>query len=230
MNSEQLSAADVMELTMTRQAIVERSQALWGSEISVVGSGDREQLDWAYGEALRRTLPRRKTLQAIAHRFVKVDQAALMNDTLIQNIVQVAHALEKQGHTFTLSIDNPLDALPGPVERRAMVRQLYKLKDQSGIKLAYNHYTLDTKPGDLLIDLKLYDYIKMPFPDSALRLSLNTRSGLFDRLYERMLELINAARVRFIAENIEFSDSAMLAKNLPFEYFQGGYYSPADRL
>ncbi|WP_460147043.1 hypothetical protein [Pseudomonas sp. H2_H03] len=51
MNSEQLSAADVMELTMTRQAIVERSQALWGSEISVVGSGDREQLD----RALRRS-------------------------------------------------------------------------------------------------------------------------------------------------------------------------------
>jgi len=81
-----------------------------------------------------------------------------------------------------------------------------------------------------LVDLKLYDFIKMPFPDSALRLSLNTRSDLFDRLYDRMLELISATRVRFIANNVEFDDSALLAKNLPFEYFQGGYYSPADRL
>ncbi|EFQ63932.1 hypothetical protein BFW88_11980 [Pseudomonas fluorescens] len=230
MNSEQLSPADVVHFTITRQAIVERSQALWGSEIAVSGTGDRVQLDSAYSQALQHTLPRRKTPQVVSHRLVKIDQAALMNEALIKDIFHVAQTLEKQGHAFTLSIDNPLDTLPGPVERRAMVRQLYRLKDQNCINLAYDNYTLDTKPGDLLTDLKLYDYIKMPLPDSALRLSLNTRSGLFDRLYDHMLELIHATRVRFIAKNVEFFDSAMLAKNLPFEYFQGGYYSPADRL
>lgn len=70
----------------------------------------------------------------------------------------------------------------------------------------------------------------MPFPDTAIRLSLNTHSDLFNRLYDRMLELISVTRVSFIAEQVEFADSAMLAKNLPFNYFQGGYYSPAESL
>ena len=230
MNNEQLSPGPVAGLALARQAIVERSHALWGREIRVLGTGTREQLNAAYSAALQRMLPSLPHLGTASHSVLNIDQCVLMNDILIKDILDLAHTMDAHGRSLMLSLHNPLDALPGPAERRAMVRQLYKLKDHNGIRLAYDNYALDTKPGDLLIDLKLYDYIKMPFPDSALRLSLNTRSGLFDRLYERMLELINAARVRFIAENIEFSDSAMLAKNLPFEYFQGGYYSPADRL
>ncbi len=230
MNSRIKSRANTAGVKVIRQAILSRSHALWGNEFCVVCSDPGEQPDGAYCAALRHISPQPIPTQAASHTFLRIDQAALMNETTLTQLTQVAQGLEKCRQHFTLSIDNPLDALPGPVERRAMVRQLYKLKDQSGIKLAYNNFTLDTKPCDLLIDLTLYDYIKMPFPDSALRLSLNTRSDLFDRLYDRMLELINVTRVCFIADHIEFSDSAMLARNLPFEYFQGGYYSPADRL
>lgn len=230
MNNEQLSPAYTVDFTLARQAIVERTHALWGSEISVVGSGHREQLEVAYREALQLSYPRHKALQQVGHRLVNIDQAALMNEPLVKDIIAAAHVLKTHGQTLTLSLHNPLGALPDPAERRGMVRQLYKLKDQGCIKLAYSGYTLDTTRGDLLIELDLYDYIKMPFPDSALRLSLNTRSGLFDRLYDHMLELINATGVRFIADHVEFCDSAMLAKNLPFKYFQGGYYAPADRL
>ncbi|TFY85642.1 hypothetical protein DYL59_25025 [Pseudomonas kairouanensis] len=230
MNSETVSVAPTPDIAFVRQAIVTRSHALWGSEVRVVGA----PVDSAYSEALAHIRPRNKTFKtasmAVSHKFLRLPQSTLMNDAALNDIIRVSQALEKQQQTLTLSLDNALDTLPGPVERRAMVRQLYKLKDQSGIKLAYNNYRLDTKPADLLIGLALYDFIKMPFPDSALRLSLNTRSGLFDCLYDRMLELINTTRVCFIADHVEFSDSAMLAKNLPFEYFQGGYYSPADRL
>lgn len=93
-----------------------------------------------------------------------------------------------------------------------------------------SHAWVDARQGDLLIELKLYDYIKMPFPDVLLRLSLNIRSDLFDRLYDRMLELISTSRASFIADKVEFSDSATLAKRLPFNYFQGGYYSPAENV
>jgi EAL domain-containing protein (putative c-di-GMP-specific phosphodiesterase class I) len=229
-NSRIKSRADTEGAKVIRQAILSRSHTLWGNEFSVVGTAPGEQPDNAYCEALRHISRRHTPTQAASHTFLRIDQTALMSEATLTQLTQAARDLEKHQQHLTLSIDNPLDALPGPVERRAMVRQLYKLKDQSGIKLAYNNYTLDTKPCDLLIDLTLYDYIKMPFPDSALRLSLNTRSDLFDRLYDRMLELINVTRVCFIADHIEFSDSAMLARNLPFEYFQGGYYSPADRL
>lgn len=234
MNSATLPPLSTAGFKIGRQAIVDRSHTLWGREFSVACQDNRQQLEHAYSAALQRISPRRKILHtqhaALRHTFLRIDQAALMNDDVHQQIVQLAQVMERQKRRLTLSIDNPLDGLPGPQERRAMVRQLYSLKDQSCITLAYNNYTFDTKRADLLIDLKLYDYIKMPFPDSAIRLSANTRSDLFDRLYDRMLELIHASRVCFIADNVEFADSAMLAKNLPFEYFQGGYYSPADCL
>lgn len=231
MNSEKKPPARSVEFNLVRQAIVDRSHLLWGSEISLARPDTHECPEEAYAQALLRiSAPQRVSHPASSHGFLRIDQAALMNEDIHKRIIQTAQSLDQQKRPFTLSIDNPLDALPGPVERRAMVRQLYTLKDRCAITLAYNNYRLDTKPADLLIDLKLYDYIKMPFPDSALRLSLNTRSDLFDRLYDRMLELINATGVCFIADTVEFADSALLAKNLPFEYFQGGYYSPADCL
>lgn len=231
MNNEKLSSTPRGEFNLVRQAIVDRNHLLWGNEISLTCKDVYENHPRAYNAALQRIGTRRKTSHpAAGQQFLRINQAALMNENVHKSIIQTAQSLEKHRQTFTLSIDNSLDALPGPVERRAMVRQLYKLKDQCSITLAYNNYRLDTKQVDLLIDLKLYDYIKMPFPDSALRLSLNTRSDLFDRLYDRILELINASQVSFIADTVEFADSALLAKNLPFEYFQGGYYSPADCL
>ncbi|MCJ7959757.1 MAG: hypothetical protein MUW57_25185 [Pseudomonas sp.] len=231
MNSEKISSTDTVNFNTVRQAIVDRRHVLWGSEISLECQHPQEVPVSAYGQVLQR-INTRPTAAApvLSHRFLRISQAALMNEDFHHRFIQTARSLEKNRHPLTLSIDNPLDALPGPVERRLMVRQLYKLKDQCDITLAYNNYRLDTKQADLLIDLALYDYIKMPFPDSALRLSLNTRSGLFDRLYDRMLALISANRVCFIADTVEFADSALLAKNLPFEYFQGGYYSPADYL
>lgn len=230
MNSRKTCPAHTRNIKVVRQAIVDRNHALWGSELRMLGEADPGQLETVYSEALKRINPSRKISQEVSHKFLRMSQSALMNEEVLKALIQTAQSLDKHRQALTLSIDNPLDALPGPVERRAMVRQLYKLKDQRGITLAYNNYTLDTKPVDLLLDLSLYDYIKMPFPDSVLRLSLNTRSGLFDHLYDRMLELISTTRVRFIADSVEFADSAMLAKNLPFEYFQGGYYSPADCL
>lgn len=251
MTSEKISPAGIAELKFFRQAIVERSCALWGNEIRITSEPNllnlpehlhplyRIRLKCAYRDALSRFerrattdishLPRASAQPAI-HKFLRIDQSALMYEDTLKELIQAAHTLETYKQQLVISVENPLDALPGPTERRAMVRQLYSLKDQSGIKLAYNNYTFDTKQADLLIELKLYDYIKMPFPDSALRLSLNTRSDLFDRLYDRMLELISATRVSFIADKVEFSDSAALAKRLPFNYFQGGYYSPAENL
>jgi len=90
-----------------------------------------------------------------------------MSDDTLKELIQVAHVLESYKQQLVITIENPLDALPGPTERRAMVRQLYNLKDRSSIKLAYNNYTLDTKQADLLIELKLYDYIKMPISGCA---------------------------------------------------------------
>lgn len=251
MNSEKISPVGTVNFKFSRQAILERSCTLWGSEIQVHSEPAldslpdvtppfySEQLKGAYREALHRTKPgatarKGKILQVdhnpALHKFFRIEQSLLLNDDILKEIVSTSNMLEKYKQQLIISVENPLDALPGPVERRAMIRQLYSLKDRSSIKLAYNNYTLNTKHTDLLIDLSLYDYIKMPFPDSALRLSLNTRSDLLDRLYEHMLELMSSTKVSFIADNVEHADSALLARRLPFDYFQGRYFSPADSL
>ncbi len=251
MNSKKTSPAEVAEFKLSRQAIVERSCALWGNEIRVTRVSNllnlaehlhplyRTQLNYAYHDALSCFAPRSiadsnplrpAPVQSVIHKFLRIDPSALMCEDTLKKLIQAAHTLKTDKQQLVISLENRLDALPGPPERRAMVRQLYTLKDRSDVQLAYNNYTFETKQADLLIELELYDYIKMPFPDSALRLSLNTRSDLFGRLYDRMLELISATRVSFIADKVEFSDSATLAKRLPFNYFQGGYYSPAESL
>ncbi|NWC96625.1 MULTISPECIES: hypothetical protein [unclassified Pseudomonas] len=251
MNSGNLALAAPVDFTFSRQAILERSFTLWGSEIRVHAEPvldclpDEmcayycEQLKDAYSEALQYTRPSSlaqegKRLRVDKtpglHKFFRIEQSVLMNEELLKQIISTSNTLEKQKQQLIVSVENTLATLPGPVERRDMIRQLYSLKDRSSIKLAYNNYTLETKNTDLLIDLSLYDYIKMPFPDSALRLSLNTRSGLFDRLYDQMLGLMSTTRVSFIADNVEYADSALLARRLPFDYFQGPYFSPADSL
>ncbi|MBK5438178.1 MULTISPECIES: hypothetical protein [unclassified Pseudomonas] len=251
MNSGNLLLAASADFKFSRQAILERSCTLWGSEIRVhaehaldtlpddVRPFYSEQLKYAYSEALQHTKPNsfaregkrlRVDKSPGLHKFFRVEQSLLMNEDLLKEIINTSAILEKHKQQLIVSVENTLDTLPGPVERRNMIRQLYSLKDRSTIKLAYNNYTLHTKNTDLLIDLSLYDYIKMPFPDSALRLSLNTRSGLFDRLYDQMLGLMSTTRVSFIADNVEYADSALLARRLPFDYFQGPYFSPADSL
>lgn len=251
MNSGTQLLAESFDFRFSRQAILERNCTLWGSEIRVHSEQAPEslpddvypfyskKLKDAYSEALQYTKPNSfaregKRLRVDKgpgpHKFLRIEQSLLMNEDLLKEIINTSNALEKHKQQLIVSIENTLDTLAGPAERRNMIRQLYNLKDRSDVKLAYNNYTLHTKNTDLLIDLSLYDYIKMPFPDSALRLSLNTRSGLFDRLYDQMLGLISTTRVSFIADNVEYADSALLARRLPFDYFQGPYFSPADSL
>lgn len=242
MNSAKISSEGLFEFKFSKQAILERSYTLWGSEIQVhpdnfpdgVPDDFNQQLKCAYGEALRRTkssvLPLQMSSKPVGHKLVRLEQFALMDEDTLEEVIRTCDTLATHKQQLIISIENTLSTLPGPAERRAMIRQLYSLKDRSTIKLAYNNYTIDTRQANLLVDLELYDYIKMPFPDSVLRLSLNTRSGLFDRLYDDMLALMSSTKVSFIADNVEYADSATLAKRLPFDYFQGSYFSPADNL
>lgn len=164
--------------TFSRQAILERSCTLWGSEIRVHAEPAldsprddacpfySEQLKDAYSEALQHARPSSfartsKRLRADKspglHKFFRIEQSLLMNEDLLKEIIDTSHTLEKNRQQLIVSVENTLDTLPGPLERRSMIRQLYSLKDRSNLKLAYNNYTLNTKDTDLLIDLSLYD-------------------------------------------------------------------------
>lgn len=250
MNSEKISPARLVSFKFSRQAILDRNLALWGNEIQIHAERDvvsnpqdsiffRDLQVSAHSEALQHTRPTRSSTKTGTlktdnnpglHKLLRIEQSMLLCENTLKEIVTTCEVLEKHRQQLVICVENPLDALPGPEERRALIRQMFSLKDQACIQFAYNNYTIDTKYTDLLLDLGVYDYIKMPFPDAALRLSMNTRSGLFDQIYEHMLKLINSARISFIADSVDHANSSLLARRLPFDYFQGSYYSPADKL
>lgn len=229
---------------LSRQAILARNETLWGSEIRAHVNfqpnsklGDIHQsLKSAYHEALHRTKLNacllKRSVQACAHpgshKLFCLEQFALADENILEEIVNTCETLSTYNQQFIIGIENNLSTLAGPAERREMIQKLYRLKDCSNIKLCYNNYTNETNQTNLLIDLGLYDYIKMPFPDSTLRLSINARSDLLDRLYDKMSGLINSMKASFIVGNIEHSESAILAKRFPFDYFQGDYFSPSE--
>jgi hypothetical protein len=247
--SNSSSAPRPIKFMFSRQAILERDDSLWGSEIRIQVDSEvstitadsqqrfAQQLKIACGSALTRV--KRDALlikghpsnkRPVGNRFFALKQSALLDPGILKDIIQTATLLERHHQQLVISVDSPMQSANGPLERMALIRALYYLKDSGLIKIAYNNYKAETKPERLLVDLDLYDYIKMPFPESELRLSLNIRSDLFNRIYEQMVETMSATRVSFIADNVEHADSAILAKRLPFDYFQGRYYSPADYL
>lgn len=56
-------------------------------------------------------------------------------------------------------------------------------------------------------------------------IQLNASPELLNRLYDQMNIMAHTQKVRFIAERIEHQHHHVLASSLPFDFFQGGFYS-----
>lgn len=96
MNSERISPAHSVDFNLVRQAIVDRNHTLWGNEISLTSMDTQALPQSAYNEALQRISARRNALSpAVSHTFLRINQAALMNEDLHKHIIQTAQSLEK---------------------------------------------------------------------------------------------------------------------------------------
>jgi len=237
---------DHAEHYLSRQLILTRDDCPFGSEIrihfddSVSASCVPEpyQMSGIYSEVLMQTrliafsLKDRNTTDGnkyLSRRFVCVGQSDLANSALTEELIQSGAALREFGQTLVVALNElPLSAISF-AEKKKILHNIYLLKDH-GIEIAFDGYKIDDESIEIFTTLNLFDYIKIPISSLDLSLKLSGNPELFNRLHERMTMLTHNTKVSFIADRVEHAASHILARALPFDYFQGSHYSPADNL
>ncbi|MGL6246344.1 EAL domain-containing protein [Pseudomonas sp.] len=232
---------------LSRQLILTRDDCPFGSEIKIQFNDSpthaafvapMQQMSGIYSEALMQTrliafslkdhnIPSKN--KYLSHRFVCVEQADLADSALTEELIQSSDALRNFGQTLVIAFNElPLSAV-SLTEKKKILNNLYLLKDH-GIEIAFDGYDMNDESIEIFTTLNLFDYIKIPLSTLDLSLKLAGNPDLFNRLHERMTMLTHTTKVVFIADRVEQAASHILARALPFDYFQGSYYSPADNL
>lgn len=235
---------------LSRQLILTRDDCPFGSEIRI--TPDRfqtlstlascapgsDQMSGIYSEALMQTrlaafsLKDRNTSRHskyLGHRFVCVEQSALAQAALTEELIQCSEILRGFGQTLVVAVNElPLPAISFS-EKKKILHNVYQLKDH-GIKIALDGFNIYDESIEIFTTLNLFDYIKISISTLDLSLKLTSNPELFNRLYERMTLQTHNNKVYFIADRVEHAASHVLARALPFDYFQGSHYSPADNL
>lgn len=235
---------------LSRQLILRRDDCPFGSEIRINHEGRQalpshasctlpaHQMSGLYSEILVQTrlialsLKDRNTSSGkeyFSRRFVCVAQSDLIDTALVEELIQSGDALRDFGQTLVIALNElPLSAASYQ-DKKKILHNVYLLKDH-GIEIAFDHYNFHDESVEILTTLNLFDYIKIPVSALDTILKSSGNAELFNRLYDRMVTLIHNTKVSFIADNVEHTASHILARTLPFDYFQGSYYSPADNL
>ncbi|WP_419116033.1 EAL domain-containing protein [Pseudomonas sp. H11T01] len=235
---------------LSRQLILTRDDCPFGSEIRINLDGRQvlpphasctlpaHQMSGIYSEILMQTrliafsLKDRNTAtgkEYFSRRFVCVAQSDLVDSALTEELIQSGDALRAFGQTLVVALSElPLSAASFQ-DKKKILHNVYLLKDH-GVEIALDHYIPQDESVEMFTSLNLFDYIKIPVSDLDSSLKLNGNPDLFNQLYERMTMLSHNTKVSFIADRVEHSASHVLARALPFNYFQGSYYSPADNL
>jgi len=158
-------------------------------------------------------------------KFININLPHLLNSALINEINITSSILVKNNHQLVITINTPSLKNIDPREKIAIINQIYLLKD-SGIEMAFDGYDLSEKSAQTLIHLNLLDYIKVNFKRS--NFCPNNNSDYLNRYFDRMTAMIYDHKVRFLADQVEHRTHHLLARSMPFELFQGDYYSPAE--
>jgi len=237
---------DHAEHYLSRQLILTRDDCPFGSEIrihfddsvSAPCAPEPYQMSGIYSEVLMQTrliafsLKDRNTTNGnkyLNRRFVCVAQSDLANSALTEELIQSGAALRELGQTLVIALNElPLSAISF-AEKKKILHNIYLLKDH-GIEIAFDDYKIDDESIEIFTTLNLFDYIKISISSLDLNLKLSGNPELFNRLHERMTMLTHNTKVSFIADRVEHAASHILARALPFNYFQGSHYSPADNL
>src|SRR3990167_713925 len=235
---------------LSRQLILTRDDCPFGSEIRIQFddspaqpahasfAASMQQMSGIYSEVLMQTRLIAFSLKDhnissknkyLSRRFVCVGQSDLADSALAEELVQSSDALHNFGQTLVIAFNElPLSAVSFS-EKKKILNNVYLLKDH-GIEIAFDGYNIDNESIEIFTTLNLFDYIKIPLSTLDLSLKLTGNPELFNLLHERMTMLTHTTKVAFIADRVEHAASHILARALPFEYFQGSHYSPADNL
>lgn len=235
---------------LSRQLILTRNDHPFGSEIRINFDGSQSlcafapyaadtcQARSAYNEVLMQTRLTAFALKDLNtwsqgkylnRRFICVEQSALINETLTEELVQCSETLRALGQILVIALNElPLLAIKF-THKKKILHNLYQLKDH-GIEFAYNGFNINYESIEIFTTLNLFDYIKISLSSLEFSLKINSDPELFNRLYERMTLQTHNTKVCFIADRVEHAASHVLARALPFDYFQGSHYSPAENI
>ncbi|NUU34851.1 MULTISPECIES: EAL domain-containing protein [unclassified Pseudomonas] len=235
---------------LSRQLILTRDDCPFGSEIKIKSDDSQvlsalasyapatHQMNGIYSEALMQTRLIAFSLKDrnlssqnkyLSRRFVCVEQSALAHAALTEELIQCSDALRGFGQTLVVALNElPLPAVSF-TDKKKILHNVYQLKDH-GIEIAFDGFNIYDESIEIFTTLNLFDYIKISISSLDLSLKLTSNPELFNRLYERMTLQAHNTKVCFIADSVEHAASHVLARALPFDYFQGSHYSPADNL
>ncbi|MCW8277185.1 EAL domain-containing protein [Pseudomonas sp. PCH199] len=235
---------------LSRQLILTRDDRPFGSEIRIKSDDSQilsalashapatNPMSGIYSEALMQTrlmafsLKDRTTSSQnkyLSRRFVCVDQSALAHAALTEELIQCSDALRGLGQTLVVALNElPLPAVRF-TDKKKILHNVYLLKDH-GIEIAFDGFNVYDESIEIFTSLNLFDYIKISISALDLGFKLGEKPELFNRLYERMTLQAHNTKVSFIADRVEHAAGHVLARALPFDYFQGSHYSPADNI
>ncbi len=244
--SDRFPLANDTDFHMSRQLILKRDHRPLGSEIRIVMDQAPRSLDpgsrlsnhrlaVTYSEMLMRLQIEAfafkghiKALgQSFSRRFVCIAQPDLAEPALLEELIHCGTILRSHGQTMVVTTNALTPACISFKTKQKIIKHAYLLKDH-GIELALDHFNPHLGSPELLTSLTVLDYIKIPFSSLDLDLKLSENPALFHHLHEWMTALEHRTKVSFIADNVEHTASHVLARVLPFEFFQGHFYSPAD--
>ncbi|AWM91331.1 EAL domain-containing protein [Pseudomonas sp. 31-12] len=231
---------------LSRQLILTRDDCPFGSEIRIQFDASQTHASYAvpqeingiYSEVLMQTRLIAFSLKDhnissknkyLSRRFVCAGQSDLADSALTEELIQSSDALRNFGQTLVIAFNElPLSAVSF-IDKKKILNNVYLLKDH-GVEIAFDGYNIENESIEIFTTLNLFDYIKIPLSALDLSLKLTGNPDLFNRLHERMTMLTHTTKVAFIADRVEHAASHILARALPFDYFQGSHYSPADIL
>lgn len=225
---------------LRHQLILARDGRPFGSEIRIVmepgfGRLSTSKLACIYSEMqmhiqLMAFLRKDPVLQAqgdVTRRFVCIAQAGLADPALHEELIQGGEALSHYGQKLVVTMDEPPDPDTSLECKNKIMKHIYLMKDH-GVELALDNYNPLRDGFDINKASSLFDYIRVPVSLIEQHYSLSALPELFDQVYERMTSLKRNSQASIIADSVVHAENHMLARALPFDYFQGDGLVPAS--
>jgi hypothetical protein len=232
-----ISPANAPYRYLTRQLILSRDDRPFASEIRTTPhlSAPSSWTSLAAQPRVRRASaslkdPRSHTQKKYLNRtLLCLSEPSLASFTLADELIRSGDNLRDLGHTLVVSLEERPFWEVDSKYKKNITHNMYRLKDH-GIEIALGSDTLQRDALTRFSTLNLFNYIKVSVSSLDQCLKLNGNPEFFNRLHDRMVTLSHNNKISFIADRVEHIESHTLARALPFDYFQGSYYSPADHL
>src|SRR5471030_142646 len=245
--SKQHSIQESFTLSFFRQSILRRNNDLFGSEFYAKAIKHHAHLN-AYQPlrpthplALYREVLARIQLNATPHsaatptafattpnrKFVTMSHSSLLDNALIKEMTSLQVTLKGLGQQLVPSIQEGSFRAINLKEKRTIISHIHLLKD-NGVEIAFDGYDLSDDSAETLISLDFFDYVKVDLTKSNFDIMVYKSQDFFNRSYDCLSSMIHNSKIKFIADRVEHSALHTLARSMPFDFFQGRYYSPTE--